>query len=56
MALMTAYPSPSQSAAFSQPDSVSLPAQEIDVDRLVWDREYRDEVQGQLKNREGRLG
>ena len=42
-------------AAFVQPDSTALPAQEIDVDRLVWDREYRDEIQDQLKSDDATL-
>ena len=50
---MDAYYEPSQSA-FAQPDSASSPAQDIDVDRLVWDREYRAEVQGRLKSGGGR--
>ena len=50
---MNAYIEPRQSM-FAQPESASLPAKEIDVDRLVWDREYRAEVQGRLKNGTGR--
>jgi len=49
---MDAYFEPSQ-FAFAQSDSASSPAQEIDVDRLVWDREYRAEIQGRLKNGDG---
>ena len=50
---MNAYLDPRQSA-FAQPDSASSQAQEIDIDRLVWDREYRAEVQGQLRNGDSR--
>ena len=51
---MNAYMKPRQSA-FAQRESTSLPAKEIDIDRLVWDREYRDEIQGKLKNADSRL-
>ena len=47
---MTAYTSPSQFTTIAQSESATSQAQEIDIDRLVWDREYRDEIQGQLKN------
>ena len=54
MALMDVDLNPRQ-AAFAGPDSTALPSQDIDVDRLVWDREYRDEIRGQLKEDGGNL-
>lgn len=53
MALMDAYPTWSDGAlALAPPEPPTATPVDIDVDRLVWDREYREEVQHRLKSRD----
>lgn len=54
MALMDAHPTWSDGAlALAHPEPPAATPGEIDVDRLVWDQEYREEVRHRLKSRAG---